>query len=245
MTPADFYKKPPIRKSRKFWDLETWFDYDELGEFDPDEDMCPEKDRPFEVRYYIDHQFDHRRILVLASVWWKEKPVAICAKGGREGGDYEEVAITDKARWDEMLAWVLSFDDSESPKDPRVWDEESELACLEKVYGRPVEAFYDPERTEVEYEVGDIVAAEVRADGRRRGHHKDSEIITTRCEITKVHPYNPVDTYSVRQLDRFCTSWTPGLKRVVADRPGEGNVNSYVSFEEVKGYWEDYKRGTK
>lgn len=239
MNANEFYKKPPIRKSKDFWSLTCWFEFDECDDFTPNDDACPETERPFEIRYYIDHNFDHRRFLELVSIWWKEQPVAMCARGGREGRDYEEVSITDKDGWDEMVAWINSLNENADPEDPRVWGEDQELPLLETVYGRPVKAFYDPEGTEVNYEVGDIVKVRVEKNPYERNYSEDKEYVTTRCEILDIQPYNPLKTYKVKQLDRLRADWNPGLKREVIDKPGEGNIITFVSFHDVMGAWDE------
>lgn len=74
-----------------------------------------EKQDRIKVKYIKDICYDGRRVWILATVWFDEKPVMIVQNAGREGRDFEARFITDAPLYKQMLQFIESLIELEEP----------------------------------------------------------------------------------------------------------------------------------
>lgn len=93
------------------------FRYNHIAPELTDWDMIPFEDpgRRVELRFYEDHNVDHRRNWVLAAVWFVnsrdgiDRPFMIVQNAGREGDDHAARFITDEATYKEAARYLKSL----------------------------------------------------------------------------------------------------------------------------------------
>lgn len=60
-----------------------------------------------EVRWWVDHSFDHRRVWRIGCVFLDDKPVMVIKNAGREGDDYTARDIIDSGLYAELVARLV------------------------------------------------------------------------------------------------------------------------------------------
>jgi len=61
------------------------------------------------IRIYKEFDFDGRRFWRLASIWLDDSPVMIIRNAGREGDDFCDRFVTDRKKYVELVAHILSL----------------------------------------------------------------------------------------------------------------------------------------
>ena len=61
------------------------------------------------IRIYKEFDFDGRRFWRLASIWLDDSPVMIIRNAGREGDDHVSRFVTDRKKYIELVAHILSL----------------------------------------------------------------------------------------------------------------------------------------
>jgi hypothetical protein len=98
-----------------------------------------------EVRIYKDFDFDGRRFWRLASIWYDGQPVMIIRNAGREGDDHVSRFVTDRARYIEMVAHILSLQKVKEDEinDEDFVDPDEEVTNLLEFYGNSLFGWFE------------------------------------------------------------------------------------------------------
>jgi hypothetical protein len=110
VTPAQLYARTPKRAAREVGRLKGFY-YNHVSPELTEWDALPYEDpgKRVELRFYEDHNVDHRRNWVLASVWLDGRPFMIVQNAGREGDDHAKRFITDAATYVEAARYLKSL----------------------------------------------------------------------------------------------------------------------------------------
>ncbi len=230
MKPAELYKSPIIKTETELYVLSKYIHEISL------EGIETPKTTEVEIRYYIDECFDGERGLAMFSVWFKGKPFMVCHEAGRGNRDYYNRYVTDAQIFSDFLAYVVTL----LPKEEReAINPEQDLTQLDEFYGWPTTVLYDPS-PKPKFKVGDVVMAKVLENHLRDAYaFEKAKWIVTRCEIVLINPYNPTNTYHLRQMDRRWETEAEvrdrgGQRAEMVTKPNEGNVGASGNDETVQ-----------
>ena len=88
-----------------------------------DSEVLVDTDDALEWREYAYHDFDGRRIWLLASIHFRGRAALIVQRAGREGDDHHERIVVDAQAYVDLVRYAWSL--------PRKWPAESSLRCAE------------------------------------------------------------------------------------------------------------------
>jgi hypothetical protein len=230
MKPKDLYALTPVLVERDIYPLNDFVHAMSYGDFAED---FEDKNERIELRYYARHMYDDRRCWTLFSVWFDGKPVMICQKAGREGGDYQHHFVTDIDAYRAMEEYILSAVVRDPELNPTLEpDEDNEN--VDSFYGDCLGKYYDP-TLDPKYKAGDVVDAEVREDPF---DFQNRQMVVARVLIDSVEPMNPSQTYHGLQLDRRVEGEIGKPWQMVTEK-NKGNRWAHFGDDRVKGYSED------
>lgn len=78
---------------------------DDVYDFNIDYNKA-DSDKNIVNRVYVDHSFDHRRVWILGSIYFKGKPLFVYEMAGREGDDHTHFYMIDKELYEESLEYI-------------------------------------------------------------------------------------------------------------------------------------------
>lgn len=102
-----------------------------------------EKNEKVEIRYHMDHCFDGRRVWVLASVWYEDKPVMVIQNAGREGDDHYARYVTDKDAYDSMISYIVSLLETDFKIEKDLYDADEDIKDVTHFYGHDLHTVED------------------------------------------------------------------------------------------------------
>jgi hypothetical protein len=108
ISPAEIYALPG-KPYELAW-LNNWgenYVYDLMLVGNLDELALAATDIVVKQHYY--HNFDGRRYMLLASLWFRGAPVMLIWEAGREGRDYNSRTLTDTQAYKEMLTYLYQL----------------------------------------------------------------------------------------------------------------------------------------
>jgi hypothetical protein len=111
MTPNELYNQPVKKKDNDLSVLAgVYFNHmPELDGIINSWELENIKQERIEIWYYVNHNFDHRRIWRLAAVTLDNYPFMIIQNAGREGDDHYERFITDYAVYQAAVTYIKTF----------------------------------------------------------------------------------------------------------------------------------------
>lgn len=137
--------------------LVEFFDHDEVSDKDGiyriEEKALNEK---ISVKDIVNYCFDGRRVWVLKSLWFDNKPFAIMQEAGREGDDHRDRYISNAEVFKECVDFINSLLQPKIEEINGLVDENQDMANLTSFYGHKLQDFLT-EGYEPRYKVGDEV----------------------------------------------------------------------------------------
>jgi hypothetical protein len=143
MKPSELYQREPEKVVTEF--IEYGYLYGCYYNHIPEIDQYAKykaTDR-IKIHIYKEFWFDSRRFWRLASIWLDDKPVMITQNAGREGDDHARRIITDRDRYIELVALLMSLQCPQPNDIEDVADPETDLDDLTSFYGDHLDGFFE------------------------------------------------------------------------------------------------------
>lgn len=188
MKPSEILSYKPIKETKEIYALIDMME--ELGYYHVNYNA----NELIVLKYYVDEQVNHSgQVFQIFSVYYNDQPVMIRRHSG-DGGENQYSIILNKLLYNEIINYLKSLQDNENDG-VIVYDMDDDIPRLGTDGFYKLEDFYDPNCIP-QYKKGDIVKALVFEDHLRDGYKGDKgKTFVTRCEIRKVNPFNPTNTY--------------------------------------------------
>lgn len=225
MTIKDIYALKPTKITHTLYEVNRHFpnvDFYNIEE---------ETSTRLEIRYYADECFDGERGWSMFSLYFDGKPFMLCQEAGRGNQDFTNQHISDRATYDEFVAYLHSLYAPDPKQDEDIVGLDEDLPCLTEFYNHQLSDFYDA-NLKPKYKIGDVVMAYAPKNHLSYSNEK----VLTRIKIERLEQFNPTRTYWGIQLDRRWDSRCD-VHEMVTD-PGKGSVGCAFNDDAVVGYAE-------